>query len=635
MSSKLLQEAIDAKSGVEEKQKPQINPIASAFMAASESAVPGFKYLAAAGPQIQELLSKAKGAYAGPQQSYLPGWIKKEYLKNLDTVRDISNESMAQNPFSNLVGGIGGFMTPGSVGARAYQGVSNIALRGAPQMVRGAGFLKNLGTASNLGLRNVIGGGLASAATGQLMSNLPVSDTQGRGEEAINQGLVGGVLQGGLNATGSTLKGVGYAAQSPYGKAVEKFIYKAPFGVGEWLESGVNVLKSKHIAAQESKLATDTLNAEKKYAASKASVQAEKDLAKEIADANLLSQQKVIQETKDAALKAVSNFQKSENKQIGQQLSNWFTNKAAKFKDTFNELKGSVIKSHGSAKADVGELSGHIDDVLTSQFGINKELSNVDEQVAKIVDPERLKVFKTLFKMKDGLAKDNYTIKELDSVRQQLQGLSDYSAKIQTPYNVLYSDLSKTADLAFKNSLNNSGGVNAVAAYENANQIYSKNIDVYNTLKEISNAAPEKIIKNARTNFTGSFLDTVKTQQPELTKPIKDIIFNDIAQNVKNPQQLTKIIDTYGRDSLKNFLGEAEFSKLVQAEQNLQKAYSAKPLYKEPSAVTMNAKAVKDVVEKQPLPPYISNAVDKALSVGGMLPKGLVPTIINLMLKMK
>ena len=606
---------------------PQINPIASAVMSASDTFTGGLIRPLVAGTTALSNIAQTELGLGKPQQSYLPGGYKKELGQALDATRNVIAESHAQNPLASLGGAIGGFVSPGSISNKVFSGATNLAMRGAPQLAKGAGFLNNLGRTANIIGRNVAGGALGSIATGQMTSNLPYSDVEGRTNEALLQGAIGGITQGALGAISPTAQAAKIGLESPRGQAILDVIQDRPI-----LGKIGRIVNAPKVAELEQQYSASLIDADKKYLAQKASIEAEKRLAKEVQQIDFAKQQQAIKEAKDAALNSVKTFQKADNKTIGQQFSNWFNNKAAKFFDDFQQLKGSVISKYGNSKADVTELKSAINDVLENRFFYKKDVfgkTNIDDILSKNVDPEMASALKTLLKTKDSLENKSFSLKELDLLRRQFQKLAGDYGKKGSEYEQMFKNFAPHIDETFKNNLNNIGGKNAVKEYELANQVYSKNIDVYDALKDIAGTAPENIIKTARSKFTGSFIDTVRSQQPELVNPVKDIILNDIAQNVKNPQQLTKILDTYGRDSLSGLFGPEMWGKVLKTEEVLAKEFARTAVKKDIPQSVLLAKAIKEIPQKPMMPSAINDMLNYATKNHKLLSNGQIQIILN------
>ncbi len=626
MSVDLLKKALEKKSGTldVEKKSASFTPIESALTSAGNTYTFGAApYLAAALPIVQSYLSKATGI-GGPQQSYLPGGEKKEYLQNLNANRQINEQAMMQNPLSSLAGSFGSMFLPGNLAGKFLTGTQNLAMRGAPALQQGIGVLPNLGRAANVIGRNIAGGALGGIGLSQAMSTKPLSDVQGRTNEALLQGGIGGLLGGAVGAISPAAQATKIGLSTPRGQALLDAVKSVPL-----LGKVGNIINAPKTVALEQKYSADLIDADKKYLAQKAAIEAEKRLAKEMQQIDFAKQQQAIKEAKDAALNSVKTFQKADNKTIGQQFSNWFNNKAAKFKNEFEELKGGVLSNFGKSKANVTTLDKSVDDVLLKDFGYKAGETKIEDITAKILDPERKKAFETVVKLKNSLGKNNLTLKEVDALRQDFQSLAEFAKANRSSQNVLYQNISQNIDDVFKENLMQQGGKNAVSAYEKANEIYTKNIDAYNTLKDISSTAPENIIKTARSKFTGSFIDTVRSQQPELVNPVKDIILNDIAQNVKNPKQLTKALDTYGRDSLSGLFGPEMWGKILKTEEVLAKEFARTAVKQQIPNSILLAAAKKGIVQKPVLPNAYDAILDSAISGSKILTGKQSMNIIN------
>ena len=74
----------------------------------------------------------------------------------------------------------------------------------------------------------------------------------------------------------------------------------------------------------------------------------------------------------------------------------------------------------------------------------------------------------------------------------------------------------------------------------------------FERLRKIANKDPEKIIKSARTNLPGSFIDDAIASNPELRDPLKKAVLGDLVRKSKSPEQLKKAMEEYGIDQLRN-----------------------------------------------------------------------------------
>jgi hypothetical protein len=89
---------------------------------------------------------------------------------------------------------------------------------------------------------------------------------------------------------------------------------------------------------------------------------------------------------------------------------------------------------------------------------------------------------------------------------------------------------------------------------------------MYERLESATFADPEKVVKGAGSQLTGSMIKDTVAAIPELKKPLGDVVIANIVKRGTTPQSLSRAIDEFGRDTLKQILDDDTFKKLMDAE---------------------------------------------------------------------
>lgn len=124
-------------------------------------------------------------------------------------------------------------------------------------------------------------------------------------------------------------------------------------------------------------------------------------------------------------------------------------------------------------------------------------------------------------------------------------------------------------------------GQETVAAVRDARRMYSENKPILDELSKIVDTKwSDDVVKSAQTRFPSEFVGEIIKKQPQLKAPMSQVLMNNIVQSGTTAKTLTKAIDRFGRDNLKQVLDPTTFNKLLEAEQAFHVSERIAPIYK-------------------------------------------------------
>lgn len=147
-----------------------------------------------------------------------PTPFKERYGQNLSDLRGKISQDYEQNKLASLAGGIAGFLTPGSLGSAFTGAIERGVVSSLPATNKVLQFAA----------KRMAAPAVSNIALGQATSNLPLSDYEKRGKEALLQGGIGALIGSTLGPILDKLQAPKPALNNEAVRAEQEFAKKFP-----------------------------------------------------------------------------------------------------------------------------------------------------------------------------------------------------------------------------------------------------------------------------------------------------------------------------------------------------------------------------------------------------------------------
>jgi hypothetical protein len=202
---------------------------------------------------------------------------------------------------------------------------------------------------------------------------------------------------------------------------------------------------------------------------------------------------------------------------------------------------------------------------LKRQGLVDKKGNILVEEIESILSPERKSFTKKLVEISDAIQK-NPSVRKMQNILRDLDNLANFGAKNRSSEQRMFGNISRSAKEAFFDSMEGIAKPKDVEALRAARKTYATKKPMYERLESATFADPEKVVKGAGSQLTGSMIKDTVAAIPELKKPLGDVVIANIVKRGTTPQSLSRAIDEFGRDTLKQILDDDTFKKLMDAE---------------------------------------------------------------------
>lgn len=455
---------------------------------------------------------------------------------NIDIEKEVAKQRKERSPTASAAGELGGDIAAYATGTKVLKSLPIIG------EVAGGSKAKKL-------LKMLTRGGATNATIGQLRgkdaSAIPLDAAIGAGGELV--GSAGGKI---LDEVGNLLK-----------KDIvpEKLLYAS-----DSIPIYGKIQKGLREDAQTK--ARDSFNSRAEE------IKARLDQLKELKSDTVAEAQNAYRYNKEAARNRLRDLSQAEPAELGEKFSGRIKSSKEKLSREYGDISDKLFSQYGDQPASVEPLRKEITETLRKD-GFLDPNGNVDlTRIDLIQSPDRKRMVQTLANMTESL-KANPTIKEINSLKQDLQSLANFNAPVRTPEQALFGRLSDTAKRSLDDALEAASG-NQAEAFRGVRQKYAQQKPNLDSLSKTATRLPERLVINARVQFPKSKVQEILKTNPEFKDDIGNFIFEHITQTPASQNTIRKTMDYYGRDFLKDLLGKEKFNKLLVSEADLTSAFS-------------------------------------------------------------
>jgi len=307
-------------------------------------------------------------------------------------------------------------------------------------------------------------------------------------------------------------------------------------------------------------------------------VASQKDTAKSAYNAMQQAEKLAYLTEKEAAKTSAQGLSGASSEEVGLQFSDSLLGLKKEAGQMFDDMVGSVYSKFKNAKVSVEPVRQYVVDNL-KQLGVMDDAGKIIQQnVQKIISPERKNLAQSLIKVSNNL-KANPTLNGLKTLQGETTSLARaaYNSGFKTPEQAVLSGLDKTVRNNMLEAVGEVAGAEAGAALQASREAYKNAMNLLEPFESLIGQAPEKIAKVAGAKMAGSFAREAIENNPMLQDSFSGVLLKHLGDKASSPQALTKAINNIGRQNLKKVLGENEFNTLVAAETRFRKAYNAMP----------------------------------------------------------
>lgn len=602
---------------------PSTGPLGATLRSFADSATAGLIEPAATG--VSMLADKAMQAGGLLPKESLPN-LAAQFLQNQKAQKESLKSSY---PFSSGVGEALGYVTPlGAFGKTMELGEAALKkaapyaekyggrlIENAPELVQKAGRL--FGRVASSGAEGAIG----NEAYESLNPNR--QSTHG---EALGVGAVSNIIPHTIG------EGIDYARSPAAKETAKNTIESIPF-LGKFLKSQ----EASRIKPLEEAFAA------KEAGKSLAKEQAKMNYASDVEAANneYLQQQEskknLIQKFNEKQELRRSQYDEAKKNAVDKlkNLDPGNVESAQAFGDSVKQLKDTMSKEYsevvGPIEKRISLKKAHVDNVrksIVSEFetkGYLKQNGQIDyKAINSITDPSIRNHYLQLADYSRRLSK-NPSVQSLKNIMDEFSNKANWKNIYSTADESTFRKLWHDAKESMFDSLEKNAGGDNLKKIRDARARYKEGKDILNQIGGLSSESKyaEEIAKGLQSKLPGRFIEETLASRPELKPEMANAILSDITNKATSPKQLTKLMDYYGRDNLKNLLGK-RFDDLVKAEKSL---YStSKPFVKEkfPKIDLKKRKVSKPDLSEFAPSKFIAPESEVEKSIGwlqGMIPK--------------
>lgn len=474
--------------------------------------------------------------------------LRKEQSPNAHSAGRMAGDVIAYNSIMKLLGGVG--LGPAAAGEAGAVGGS-----------AGAGAKKGVEL-----MKAVLRGGTAGAGVGQLSGSeakdAPMDAALGAGFEAILPAL--GIGKDWVkdwlrktNERGTLPKIIANTLEKPLWWR-KQFREDAEKLARESFDSEKQVVKN-----QIDELKTQRGNVSSKNSEKLADL---KELNSQAKDEGLAA----YSYNKTLARNNLRDLSENEPAALGEKFLNKIKESKQKLSKEYGQVSDKLMNQHGDFPAPAENLRNEIADILSKNGLINPD-GKIDSKTLDLVQsPERKRMLQSLLNMRQAL-QENPSVRSLNALKQDLQSLANYGAPIRTAEQGTFGKLSEHAKSALDDALSQAAGSEA-GEFQAVRKKYAQQKPALDALSKTATRLPERLVVNARVQFPKSKVQELLKTNPEFKDDIGNFVFEHITQTPASQNTIRKTMDYYGRDFLKDLVGEKRFNLLQKAEEQLTSA---------------------------------------------------------------
>lgn len=228
-----------------------------------------------------------------------------------------------------------------------------------------------------------------------------------------------------------------------------------------------------------------------------------------------------------------------------------------------------VLANYNNTKLSTQGLKSAITDILGKE-GLLDESGKVSKEMLKnLYTAEDKKLAGTLVRIHDSLEDSlsptqfYQTMKRIDFMTRNAKG----------PPQVLFGRVGRAAKQDFFDQMAQVPGASTdISKIQQARQRYAAHMEILDRLGPLAEKDPEQIVRAARNELTGSFLQKAVQTNPEFQSPLGNVVLNYLTSNAESPKTFARNIESFGREPLKKTLGK-RYKGLEKVEKEFMKAY--------------------------------------------------------------
>lgn len=163
----------------------------------------------------------------------------------------------------------------------------------------------------------------------------------------------------------------------------------------------------------------------------------------------------------------------------------------------------------------------------------------------------------------------NPTIQDLDLANRQFGDIANFGKPVKSSKEKIFGNLYHQGRSDLTDALEKAASPEELQTLLGAKQNYASNKGLLDEMLKTFNKPSDRLAVNLRSKIPGSKISELVEKIPESKDSLSDLFLNMLTQSSTSPRKFTKEIDYYGRDVLKNLLGNKKFKQLVDAEKRL------------------------------------------------------------------
>lgn len=237
----------------------------------------------------------------------------------------------------------------------------------------------------------------------------------------------------------------------------------------------------------------------------------------------------------------------------------------------YEQVVPPIMGKYGSAPVKAERLAEDINKTLDNLGALDAEGRISTEG---FISPETIGLVNKLAKIKSSISK-GMDINELNTLTKQLKAEAKSftkSAGDRSGAQNSLARLSETSRNEMLDALKQAAPKEEYAAVKEARNQYAQKKPLIRQVQKLDKLPPDRLSINLRSKLPGSVADELISKFPQTRENIAESFLNMLTQHSTAPRKFTKEIEYYGRDRLKNILGEEGYNALQSAEKNLHQA---------------------------------------------------------------
>lgn len=230
---------------------------------------------------------------------------------------------------------------------------------------------------------------------------------------------------------------------------------------------------------------------------------------------------------------------------------------------SWDDLVTPVLKEHGGKKASVDGIQAEIKKAF-QDYSLVDDAGNINlAPLEKLPpgDPTR-KSLQQLAEYSETLANNPPTVSELNLIKRSLQGMADFGKMNKDPSAKMFSDIARSARKSLEDNIRTLSGEAGAEQFNRGMKEYATKAPQLQKLAKIASKEPEKIPSLVR-RMEGTGISQAVDTVPGLKTPMQKVVVSQILQASNNPKKLSKVINQYGREQLKNILDQDTLKSLT------------------------------------------------------------------------